>query len=120
MDEEEIKQLEHMEKIRQAIADAKGLLLPAENQRALGYVTHYYEQSTTRSAKAKAMMDEHFSNLLTNYPDLAIGRAKAMSQGSEFGKKYTFYKNQSEGYREIMQTLKKNIAYYEGAARNQW
>ena len=120
MGQDEIDELMHVQKIRDAIAKSNGLLTPANNQRALGYMTGYYEQATSRAAKAKAMQDEHFSKMLTTYPDLAIGRAKAIAQGSEFGMKHTFYKNQAEGYREILNTLKKNIAYYEGTARNQW
>lgn len=117
---EEMKELEHVQKIRNAIVKNEGLMTPEANQRALGYVTHYYERATERAAKAKAMTDEYFSKLLLDDPELPIGRAKAIAQGSEFGTKHTYYKNQAEGYKEILQSLKKNIAYYEGRARNQW
>jgi len=120
MPQSEIAEMEHVQKIRDAIAADKGLLAPEANQRALGYITHYYERATERAAKAKAMMDEYFSKLLLDDPGMSIGRAKAIAQGSEFGQKHTYYKNQAEGYKEIMQSLKKNIAYYEGRARNQW
>lgn len=120
MGPEEIKELEHVQKIRNAIVESEGLMTPELNQRALGYVTHYYERAIERAAKAKAMQDEYFSKLLLDDPDMSIGRAKAIAGGSEFGQKHTCYKNQAEGYKEIMQSLKKNIAYYEGKARNQW
>ncbi len=120
MDEAEKQELEHVQQIRNAIAANRGLMTPEANQRALNHVTHYYERATDRAARAKAMQDEYFSKLLTGDPDLAIGRAKAIAQGSEFGMKHTYYKNQAEGYKEILQSLKKNISYYEGRARNQW
>lgn len=120
MDEAEKAELIHVQKIRDAIAANRGLMTPEANQRALNHMTHYYERATERAARAKAMTDEYFSKLLTENPDLAIGRAKAISQGSEFGQKHTFYKNQAEGFKEIMQSLKKNINYYEGVAKNQW
>ena len=120
MDDAEKKELEHIQRIRDAIALNKGLMSPEANQRALNHVTHYYERATERAAKAKAMQVEYFAKLLLDDPDMSIGRAKAIAQGSEFGQKHTYYKNQAEGYKEILQSLKKNIAYYEGRARNQW
>ena len=120
MPQREIGEMEHVQKIRNAIVANEGLMTPEANQRALGYVTHYYERATERAAKAKAMTDEYFSKLLLDDPDLSIGRAKVIAQGSEFGQKHTYYKNQAEGYKEILQSMKKNIAYYEGRARNQW
>lgn len=120
MDEPEKKELEHVQKIRDAIAANKGLLSPEANQRALNHVSHYYEMAAMRAAKAKAQQDEYFSKLLLQDPELAIGRAKAIAQGSEFGIRHTFYKSQAEGYKEIVNTLKKNIAYYEGVAKNQF
>ncbi len=124
MDEEEIKGLNHVQQIRNAIAEAskakEGMMTPAENQRALNWMTLYYEKASGRAAKAKAMRDEYFSSTLTTYPDLTVSRAKAMAEGSEFGRKRTYYKNQAEGYLEMINTLKKNVAYYEGTARGQY
>ena len=120
MEAPEISELEHVQQIRDAIAANRGLMTPEANQRALNHITHYYERATERAAKAKAMQDEYFSKLLLEDSGMSIGRAKAIAQGSEFGQKHTYYKNQAEGYKEIMQSLKKNIAYYEGRARNQW
>lgn len=120
MTEDEIKELNHIQLIRNEIAKQQGMMLPAENQRALGWMTNYYERAIERAAKAKAMRDEEFARLLQSDPDLAIGRAKAIVEGSEFGRKHTYYKNQAEGYHEMLNTFKKNIAYYEGKARNNW
>lgn len=122
MDQEEKNGLEHVGRIRDAMAEAskamEGMMSPAENQRALNWMTVYYGKAVTRAAKAKAMRDELFSRLLLDNPDLPIGRAKAISQGSTFGMMRTYYKNQAEGYLETMNTLKKNVAYYEATARN--
>lgn len=124
MDPYEIQELEHVQRIRDAIAEAhrerNGSMTPAENQRALNHMTLHFERAVGRASKAKAMRDEYFSRLLTDSPDLAIGRAKAISQGSEFGMKRTYYKNQAEGYLEILNTLKKNVAYLEGMTRNKY
>ncbi len=120
MDEEEIKGLKHVQQIRDSVAAAHGLMAPFENQRALGWMTHYYERATERAAKFKAMRDEYFSSTLITYPGLAVSRAKAMAEGSEFGRKRTYYKNQAEGYLEMVNTFKKNIEYYDGVARKQW
>jgi len=120
MGEAEKKDLVHVQKIRDAISAAKGLLHPEENQRALGYMTHYHTLAMERAAQAKAMQDEEMANMLETYMDLPIGRAKAIAQGGEFGKKHTYYKNLAASYGEMINTLKKNIAYYEGSARNQW
>ena len=122
MDREEKNALEHVGRIRDAMAEAskarEGMMSPAENQRALNWMTVHYAKAVTRAAKAKAMRDELFSRMLTDDPDMPIGRAKAIAQGSEFGMKRTYYKNQAEGYLETMNTLKKNAAYFEAVARN--
>lgn len=122
MSREEIDGLKHVGRIRDAVAAASsepgGMMSPAENQRALNWMALHYEKAVTRAAKAKAMRDEYFAKILQADPETKIGRAKAVAQGSTFGMMRTYYKNQAEGYLEMLNTLKKNVAYYEATARN--
>lgn len=120
MSPSEIEEIEHVEKIRDHIIKKKGLLDPADNIRALNFMTHYYARNSERLGKYEAMQREHFADMLHEDEKLSVAKAEAISKGSEFGKKRVFYEHLTAGYLELINTLKKTQEYWQSEAKNQF
>lgn len=119
MGDGEKKEIEHVDKIRDAIVAHRGVLPPKFNIEALGFITHYYSRMMERLGKYEAMQREQFADLMLNDPDLTIGKAEAIAKGSDFGKRRVFYEKVTAGYLELINTLKKVNDYWQNEAKNQ-
>lgn len=104
--------------VKRQIQEAKGVLNPDQNSQALGMMTNYYDYMTERAGKSRAMRDQFFANLLLTDGDLSISKAEAIAKGSDFGQMTSYFEKLSEGYLEILQTLKKAQEYWSLKAQN--
>jgi hypothetical protein len=120
MNPSEIEEIEHVEKIRDHIIKKKGLLDPADNIRALNFMTHYYARNSERLGKFEAMQREHFAGMLLEDEKLSVAKAEAIAKGSDFGKRRVFYEHLTAGYLEMINTLKKTQEYWQSEAKNQF
>lgn len=118
MEPDELKELEHVAAIRSHIITKGGLLDPADNIKALNFMAHYYARNTERLGKYEAMQRELFADLLERNDGMAIGKAEAVSKGSEFGKCRVFYEQLCAGYLEMINAFKKTQDYWEEHAKN--
>ena len=119
VDQREIEEMLHVEKIKMEIVAAKGVLPPKENIEALGFMTNYYVNMTGRAGKAKAMRDQMMAHYLQR-DDIAIGRAEALAKGSPFGMMKSYYEKACEGYLAIVNTLKKVHEYHADVAMGKY
>lgn len=117
---EELEEYKQVEDIREQLVKDRGIMSPKLNAAAMGKMSHFYARACERMGKYKAMRDRYFAELLTLDPDMKIGRAEALSHGSEFGVKGKYYENIAAGYLEIINSLKKIQEYHEQAAKNNW
>lgn len=120
MDDREVREVNHIAKIREAIFEHKGILSPRDTACAMSFMSQYYSKNMERLAKWEALQRELFSKLLLDDPDLPISKAEAISKGSELGKKRVYYERISAGYLEIVNSLKKIQEYHNQEAKNQY
>ncbi len=116
----EVAEIDHVEDIRQTIIRKKGILDPADNIKALNYMTHYYSRNSERLGKYEAMQREHFADMLLEDEKLSVAKAEAIAKGSDFGKRRVFYEHLTAGYLEMINTLKKTQEYWQSEAKNQF
>jgi len=117
--DEEMTIFSHVKKIRDNISREAGIMSPEKTTRALAIMSDYYRIITEKEAKAKAMRDEYFASLLRD-TGLAIGKADGLAKGSEFGQKRSYYEGVASGYIEMIQALKKVMAFHENEAMNRF
>ena len=120
MEPKEISEIMHVEELRNEVIKAKGLLDPVPNIQALNWMTHYFARNSERLGKYEAMQREHFADLLIEDDKMTIGKAEALSKGSDFGKRRAFYEHLCAGYLEMINTLKKTQEYWQKEAKNQF
>jgi hypothetical protein len=120
MEPKEIAEIMHVEDLRNEVIKAKGLLDPVPNIQALNWMTHYFARNSERLGKYEAMQREHFADLLIEDDKMTIGKAEALSKGSDFGKRRAFYEHLCAGYLEMINTLKKTQEYWQKEAKNQF
>lgn len=116
---EEIKEINHVQQIRKDIIHSGGTLMPVPNIQAMNFMAHYYARNMERLGKYEAMQREHFCDLLLEDDKLTIGKAEAISKGSDFGKRRVYYEHLTAGYLEIINTLKKTQEFHAQQIKNQ-
>lgn len=119
MREQEIAEIAHVDQIRASIFEGDGTLDPVPNIQALNYVTHYYARNMERLGRYEALQREIFANLLMSSKNpMTIGKAEALSKGSDYGMRRAFYEKMTAGYLELINTLKKTHEFHTQSIKN--